>query len=116
VRDAIAEVIGVDAAERYAGGPWGLHAPAKLAEMAISAGFADVSVEEIQRPVRFEAGARQLDLSLAASGLATEIAGLPGETRLALTRAVAEHLQPLTDSSGVVTSYLTSQILLATAG
>ena len=115
VRDAIDEVMGVEAAERYADGPWGLHAPAELAEMAIGADFADVSVEEVRRPVCFEAGASQLERSLAASGVATEIAGLPGEQREAFTTAVADNLRSLTDASGAVASNLTSQMLLATA-
>jgi SAM-dependent methyltransferase len=116
LRDAINEVMGDEAAERYANGPWGLHAPAELAEMVSGADFTDISVEEVRRPVCFEAGASQLDRSLAASGLATEIANLPGEKRVALTSAVADNLRPLTDASGAVASYLTSQILLATAG
>jgi SAM-dependent methyltransferase len=115
LRNAIDEVMDVGAAERHANGPWGLHAPAELAEMVISADFTDVSVEEIRRPVCFEAGARQLDRSVAASGLATEIASLPGDKRVALTSAVDDNLRSLTDASGAVTSYLTSQILLATA-
>jgi SAM-dependent methyltransferase len=115
VRDAIAAVMGVDPAERYANGPWGLHAPEELAEMVIGADFTDVSVEEVRRPVRFEAGASQLDRSLDASGLATEIASLPEEERVALTSAVADNLRSLTDANGAVASYLTSQILLATA-
>ena len=115
VRDAINEVMGVEAAERYANGPWGLHAPAELAEMVIGADFTDVSVEEVRLPVCFEAGASQLDRSLAASGLATEIASLPGEKRVALTSAVADKLRSLTDASGGIASYLTSQIILATA-
>jgi len=115
VRDAINEVMGLEAAERYANGPWGLHAPAVLAEMVISAEFTDISVEEVQRPVRFEAGHNQLDRSLAASGLAAEIASLPGNERTALSCAIAENLRDLTDTSGAVASYLTSQILLATA-
>ncbi len=115
MRDAISEVMGVEAAERYANGPWGLHAPTDLAEMVISADFTEVSVEEIRRPVRFEAGASQLDHSLAASALATEIASLPGDKRVALNSAVADNLRSMTDASGAVVSYMTSQILLATA-
>jgi SAM-dependent methyltransferase len=115
VRDAVSEVLGVEAAERYANGPWGLHAPVELAEMASRADFTDVSVAEVRRPVCFEAGVTQLDRSLAASALATEIASLPGEKRVALTSAIADNLRTLTDASGAITSYLTSQVLLATA-
>jgi SAM-dependent methyltransferase len=113
VRDAIHDVMGLEPAERYANGPWGLHAPAVLAEMVTSVGFTDVSVEEVRRPVRFEAGGRQLDRSLAASALAAEIASLPSSKRTALTRAIADNLSGLTDASGAVASYITTQILLA---
>jgi SAM-dependent methyltransferase len=115
VRDAVHEVMGAASAERYANGPWGLHAPAVLAELVASAGFMDVSVEEIRQPVRFEAGPGQLDRSLAASGLAAEIAGLPSDQRTALACAIADNLLGLTDSSGAVASHLTSQIVLAAA-
>ena len=115
LRNAIAEVMGPDAAQRYAGGPWGLHAPRALVDMATAAGFADVSVSEIARPVRFERGAAQLDRSLAASGLAAEIGALSSDMRAALTSAVADNLRSITDGSGVVTSHLTSQIILAIA-
>lgn len=114
LRDAIGEVMGLDAAERYARGPWGLHAPGALADMVSAAGFDEVSVDEIARPVRFRAAA-QLDRSLAASGLAAEIGVLRSGTRAALASAVADKLRDLTDRSGAITSYLTSQIVLAIA-
>jgi SAM-dependent methyltransferase len=114
LRDAIGEVMGTEEAERYTNGPWGLHAPSKLAEMVTDAGFEDVSVEEVQRPVVFEGGADQLERSLPASGVAAEISGLSEEARAALSSAIYEHSKPLTDPSGAVASYLTSQVVLAT--
>ena len=80
-----------------------------------AAGFAEVSVNEITRPVSFEAGAAQLDCSLAASGLAAEIGALHNDMRAALASAVADKLRGLTDSTGAITSNLTSQIVLAVA-
>jgi SAM-dependent methyltransferase len=115
LRDAIGEVMGLEAAERYARGPWGLHAPRVLADMATAAGFGEVSVDELALPVRFDGGAAQLDRSLAASGLATEIGALSTDMRVALTAGVAEKLRSLTDRSGAITSHLTSQIVLAVA-
>ncbi len=115
LRDAIGEVMGRDAAERYAQGPWGLHAPRALADMVTAARFGEVFVDEIVRPVRFEGGAAQLDRSLAASGLAAEICGLSSDMRTALASAVADKLRDLTDRSGAISSYLTSQIVLAVA-
>ena len=115
LQDAIGEVMGLDAAQRYARGPWGLHAPRGLADMVTAAGFAEVSVDEIARPVCFEGGAVQLDRSLAASGLAEEIRALSSDMRATLAYAVADKLRGLTDRSGAVTSHLTSQIVLAVA-
>jgi SAM-dependent methyltransferase len=115
VRDAIHDVMGLEAARRYANGPWGLHAPGMLTEIVVSARFTDVSVEEVRRPVRFDAGASQLDRSLAASGPAEEIASLPSNKRTALGNAIGDNLSVLTDTNGAVVSYLTSQILVATA-
>ncbi|MGA2208866.1 MAG: methyltransferase domain-containing protein [Acidimicrobiales bacterium] len=115
IRDAIGEVMGSDAAERYAGGPWGLHAPRALADMVTAAGFGEASVEEVTRPVRFDGGAAQLDRSLAASGLAAELAALSSEARAVFSSAVAGKLSSMTDRSGAVTSHLTSQIVLAVA-
>jgi phage I-like protein len=83
--------------------------------MVSAAGFDDVSVDEIIRPARFEGGAAQLHRSLAASGLATELAALSGDLQGALAVAVTEKLKSLTDGSGAVTSHLTSQIALAVA-
>lgn len=113
IRDAVEEVMGTEAAERYALGPWGLHAPETLAEMVSAAGFAEVSVNEVTRPVRFEGGPTQLDRSLAASGLAAEVGALGNGMRTDLSTAIAEKLRDLTDHTGAVTSYLTSQIVLA---
>jgi hypothetical protein len=83
--------------------------------MVTAAGFAEVSVDEITRPVRFEGGAAQLDRSLAASGLAAEIGALSTDMRAALASVVAAKLRSLTDRSGAITSHLTSQIVLAVA-
>jgi ubiquinone/menaquinone biosynthesis C-methylase UbiE len=115
LRDAIAEVMGPEEAERFARGPWGLHDPPALADMVTAAGFSEVFVYEIARPVCFEGGAAQLDRSLAASGLAAEIGALPSETRVALSSAVADKLRSLTGPSGAVNSHVTSQIVLAVA-
>jgi ubiquinone/menaquinone biosynthesis C-methylase UbiE len=115
IRDAIGEVMGLDMAERYARGPWGLYDPRALADMVTAAGFTEVSVDEIARPVRFPAGAAQLDRSLAASGLAAEIGALGRDMRAALASAVADKVRSLTDGSGAIRSYLTSQIVLAVA-
>jgi SAM-dependent methyltransferase len=115
MRDAIEQVLGVDQAERYAGGPWGLHAPSMLAEMVSSAGFKEVAVEEAQMSVTFEGGATQLEHSLAASGVATAISSLDQDKSAAFARAISEKLSHLTDPSGAVSSYMTSQIVLGMA-
>jgi hypothetical protein len=47
--------------------------------------------------------------------LAAEICALSGDMRAALDSAVADKMRNLTDRSGAITSYLTSQIVLAVA-
>ena len=108
LRDAIAEVMGPEAAEGYARGPWGLHAPEVLADLVTEAGFKDVAVDERALPIRFEGGLDQLDRSLAASGLAAEIADLSSDRRAALTGAIGDNLRGMTGPTGAVTSHLTS--------
>lgn len=115
LRDAVGAVMGPAAATRYAQGPWGLHDPEALATMAATAGFDQVAVDERTLPVRFDGGAAQLDRTLAASGLATEIGALDIDSRAALSSAVADELRKLTDPDGAVVSHLTSQIVLAVA-
>jgi SAM-dependent methyltransferase len=114
VRDAIHEVLGLEPAQRYAEGPWGLNDAAVLTELVTRAGFTQISANETERPVRFGA-VGQLDHSLAASGLAAEITSLPGNERTELSSAIAENLRGLTDTSGAVVSFLTSRILVAVA-
>jgi SAM-dependent methyltransferase len=115
VRDAIGDTLGSDAAVRYRDGPWGLPAPAMLTELAAGARFGTITVEEVRRPVRFEGGAGQLDHSLAASGLAQEVASLRSDQRAALIQAIENNLAGMIDAEGAVNSYLTSHILLAVA-
>ncbi len=111
--DAIGEVLGPEAAVRYRDGPGGLHAPARLAELVAGAGFEAITVDEVRRPVHFEGGARQLQHSLAASGLAQEVAALPPDRLQDLSRAIETRLAGMTDSEGAVSSHLTSQIVVA---
>ncbi len=115
LRDAIGKAVGRDAAERYAQGPWGLHEPRALTDIVRKSGFGDVFIDEITLPVRFDGGSAQLDRSLAASGLAAEIGALDGEKRNALSLAVADELEAMTEPGGAVVSHLTSQVVLAVA-
>ena len=70
-------------------------------------------VNEVSLPVHFQNGAAQLDLSLSASGLAAEIRALSRDSRAALSSAVTDRLQGLTDVSGTITSSLISQVVRA---
>jgi len=102
-------------ADRYRGGPWGLGDRRTLEALVSAAGFHDVRIELVTRPARFLGGPPQLERSLAASTVMSEIAASTAHTRLALTAAIASRLELLTEPDGDVRSDLTSQIALAVA-
>lgn len=112
---AIQDVLGEEPAARYRGGPWGLSDPVGLAALVEAAAFTDVTVAEVTRPVRFERGAQQLELSLAASSVWDDMVALATNARRALSAAIAARLDPLTDADGAIRSELTSQVVLAAA-
>jgi SAM-dependent methyltransferase len=110
---AIRDVLGADAARRYQDGPWGFGDPGALEALVAAAGFRDVSISEVVRPARFLAGSSQLERSLAASAVMSDITSSTPATRLVLTAAIASRLEPLTDPDGAVRSDMTSQIAVA---
>jgi SAM-dependent methyltransferase len=113
--EAIRDVLGEGAADRYRAGPWGLGDPRALEALVSGAGFPDVRIEEVRRWARFVGGAPQLERSLAASTAMSDITSFAADTRLALTAAIASRLESLTEPDGAVCSDLTSQIALAVA-
>jgi len=92
---AIADVVGPDTAARYAAGPWGFTSLTDLEALVVGAGFTDVRAREQSLDVVFEGdGARYAD-TLAASGVASELAQLSAEDCQRLVDAADRHLRPL---------------------
>jgi SAM-dependent methyltransferase len=58
-------------------------------------GFSGVSVEQLRHPLTFEGGVAQVISALAASPIASTIAGLDPDAAARLRRAVERHVEPL---------------------
>jgi hypothetical protein len=112
---AVRDVFGAEAADRYRGGPWGLSDSRRIDSLLSGAGFHEVAIEEATIPVRFIGGPAQLERSLAASSVMSDIASAAPDTRLALSAAIASRLGPLVGPDGAVSSVTTSHIALAVA-
>ena len=109
---AVADVIGPDTAARYAGGPWGYSALDVFAAEVTAAGFTDVRAQTHELDVVFDGdGARYSD-TLAAAGIADEVAALSADDRARLVDAAARHLDPLV-SEGKLHSASASNIVVA---
>jgi SAM-dependent methyltransferase len=111
---ALHDTLGEQIAAEYRNGPWGLTDPAQLSALLERAGFHDVHVSVHRLPVVFEGGADQVLSTLAASGVAAQVAAANEDTRGALARRAEQTLAPLT-GDGKVRSHTTSQIATATA-
>jgi hypothetical protein len=109
---SIREQLGDEPADRYRSGPWGMPDGGRLAELLHSAGFTDVQVDKHELIAVFPGGAAQLRDSLAASGVAADVAKLPADDRAALDERIAHHLTPLI-VDGAVESPLASNIATA---
>jgi hypothetical protein len=96
IERALRDELGDDPADRYRSGPWGMPDGASLATLMEAGGFARARVVKHALPAVFPGGAHQLSRSLAASGVAGEIAGLSAEGRAALDERIAHHLRALT--------------------
>ena len=109
---AVGDVLGPDTAARYAGGPWGYSDLDVFAAEVAAAGFADVRAQRYELDVVFDGdGARYAD-TLAAAGIADEVAALSGADRARLVEAAARHLGPLV-SDGQLYSASASNIVVA---
>lgn len=97
--DTFGEVLGDDARAAYAGGPWGLSDRGTMASLVGDAGFVDVEVELVRRPVAFEGGAAQLLGTAIVTSLAERVAAAGPDVLLAV---LARHLAPFTDDDGTV--------------
>ncbi|HTW20106.1 MAG TPA: class I SAM-dependent methyltransferase [Mycobacteriales bacterium] len=89
---ALRDQLGDEIADRYRSGPWGLSDGSSLAELLHAAGFAEVQVDKRALTAVFPGGVAQLSASLAASGVAAEVASMPAEDRAALDQRIAHHL------------------------
>lgn len=108
LHQAIGAVLDDDLAHRYTG-PFSMSGEA-AADAASAAGFA-VDARRVTLPVTVDGGADALVLSLAASGIAADVAALDEDRRGALRNEVVRLTQPLMDG-GVIRDTMTAWILL----
>jgi SAM-dependent methyltransferase len=92
---SIREVAGDELANRYRGGPWGMPRADQLRELLEAAGFAEPRIEHRALPMHFEGGPTQLGATLAASGIAADLAALPPEQQERLGQVLARRGAPL---------------------
>ncbi len=105
LRDAIANVMSGETADRYLG-PF-LLTGEDAAEYARRAGFANIDMERVTLPAVLRGGAQELFDTLPASGVAADIAALHDNQRaqlLAETVRLAEGAQEGTSLSGSLTA------------
>jgi SAM-dependent methyltransferase len=111
--EAIAEVIGEEAASRYRNGPWGLGRD-DVAAMVRQAGFTGVEVSRHELPVSFEGGPEHLLRTLAATAVAADVAALDDAGRRALATVVEKTAAPLVEDDAV-RSEMAARLVIATA-
>jgi ubiquinone/menaquinone biosynthesis C-methylase UbiE len=110
--DAIRMAIDNELADRYRAGPWGFPSHEDLATLLADAGFGDIRAERRTVAVVFEGGAAQFARTLAASGIAAEIAALGPDAQVELTRAFETCAAPLT-LHGAIHSETVSSVAVA---
>lgn len=110
--EALRETAGGELADRYRAGPWGLTEEGDLHGLIASAGFKDVRVELRTVEVVFEGGADQFASTLAASGIAAEIAALRPEQRVELLEAFRKYANQLS-YHGTLRSQTSSNLAIA---
>jgi SAM-dependent methyltransferase len=108
LRDAIANVISVETAERYLG-PF-LLTGEEAAECARGAGFDNVSLERVTLPAVLHGGAQELFDTLPASGIAPTIEALEESQRAELLTETMRLTEPARDGTSLRGS-LTASIL-----
>jgi len=109
LRDAIANVLSAEVAERYLG-PFLLTGEV-AAECAVAAGFENVDLERLTLPAVLEGGAQELFDTLPASGIAPAIAALDDAERDRLFAEVVRLTETLRDGDALRSS-LTASILI----
>jgi ubiquinone/menaquinone biosynthesis C-methylase UbiE len=95
------------------GMPLTLGEPDALREVVEAGGFSDVDVHQVTMDATFSDRANFAPRTLAASPLAGQFAEAPEEARAAVTREVAEALEPYATDDGGLSAPLTSTIAIA---
>ena len=111
LRDAIANVISVEAAERYVG-PFLLSGD-EAAEHARRAGFPNIGLERVTLPVVLPGGARELFDTLPASGIASMIDALKNAKRDELLAETARLASSARDGASLRGSLTASVLVLS---
>jgi ubiquinone/menaquinone biosynthesis C-methylase UbiE len=110
--NALEQVLGIEVADAYRGGPWGLPDSASLARFADDSGFTNVEVHRYELPIVFEGGPGQLLLTLRAASVAGTLAKLSEADQAELASALEESSHQIT-VNGVVRSHTASHLLIA---
>jgi ubiquinone/menaquinone biosynthesis C-methylase UbiE len=109
--EAIAKVVSKDLAMRYLG-PFSLTGEDAAAH-ARAAGFANVHLERVTLPAVMPGGGHSLFNTLAAAGIAPEIAALDEGKRAALLSEVLHLTEPLRDGDSIRSSLTASVLILS---
>jgi SAM-dependent methyltransferase len=109
---ALRECLPADQVEPF-GAPFRWPSAEALEAAFTPEGFIGVAVELVRHPVTYEGGVAQLFAALAASPIASTIAGLDNDTAARLRNATARHLAPLV-IDGQVRTQMVSNLVTAT--
>jgi SAM-dependent methyltransferase len=108
---ALRECLPVDLAAPY-GAPFRWPSADALASVFTNHGFAGVSVDELRHPLVYEGGVAQVFATLAASPIASTIAGLDANAATRLQAAARRHLVALV-VGGQVRTQMVSNLVMA---
>jgi ubiquinone/menaquinone biosynthesis C-methylase UbiE len=111
LRDAIANVVSPEVADRYLG-PF-LLTGESAAEHARRAGFTSVQLDRVTLPAVLAGGAAELFATLPAAGIAPDIAALDDARRDALLDEVTRLTEPLRDGTALRSSLTASVLMLS---
>ena len=106
---ALRECLPADQVEPY-GAPFRWPSAAALKAVFADEGFTSVSVIELRHPLTYEDEIAQVIATLAASPIASTIAGLDADTGARLRSAAARHLAPLVDDGQVRTQMVSNLV------
>lgn len=109
LHSAVATTLGDDVARRYTG-PFSMSGET-AADAARAGGFSSVLVERVTLPVVVDGGVDAMVLSLAASGIAGDLANAPEDVSAALRAEVARLAEPMMDGT-TIHDTMTASILL----